>query len=58
MQISDEQLKTFQDLYKKNFGDEISKENALDQGNKVVRLVETVLKQIAKNQLRNNLQNN
>jgi hypothetical protein len=58
MQISDEQLKTFQDLYKKNFGDEISKENALDQGNKVIRLVETVLKQIAKNQLRNNLQNN
>jgi hypothetical protein len=58
MQISDEQLKTFQDLYKKNFGDEISKENALDQGNKVVRLVETVLEQIAKNQLRNNLQNN
>jgi hypothetical protein len=58
MQISDEQLKTFQALYKKNFGDEISKENALDQGNKVVRLVETVLKQIAKNQLRDNLQNN
>jgi hypothetical protein len=48
MQISDKQIKKFQILYKKKFGEDISKQDALDQGIKLVRLVEVVLKEKAK----------
>ena len=48
MQINDEDIKKFQILYKKHFGEDISKEKALDQGIKLVSLVEIVLRQKAK----------
>lgn len=48
MQINDEQINKFQVLYKKHFGEDITKEDVLNQGRKIVRLVEVVLKQKAK----------
>lgn len=48
MKFTDEQIITFQKIYKKHFGENISKENALGQGGRVVRLVEIVLKEKAK----------
>lgn len=40
--LSDEQITTFQTLYKNRFGKEISRQEALEQGVKLIRLVELV----------------
>lgn len=44
MQISDEQITKFQVLYKKHFGVDINKKDALARGIKIVRLIEILLK--------------
>ena len=42
--LSDEQIKKFQELYKKNFGKDISQEEAYEQGIKLIRLVKLIYK--------------
>ena len=42
--VSEEQIKTFQTLYKNRFGKEISREEAYEQGVKLIRLVELIYK--------------
>ncbi len=42
--ISNEQIKEFQALYKKHFGEEISTEEAYQSGFKLIRLVELIYK--------------
>ncbi len=46
--LSDEQVKKFQSLYKKHYGKEISKEEAYNQGIKLVRLLKITYKPITK----------
>lgn len=45
--LSDEQISKFQILYKTRFGKEISREEALEKGIKLVRLIELICKPIA-----------
>lgn len=40
--LSEEQIKQFQALYQKNFRKEISREEAFEQGTKLLRLVELI----------------
>ncbi|MFA5158544.1 MAG: hypothetical protein WC451_05180 [Patescibacteria group bacterium] len=42
--LSDEQIKKFQALYKNRFGKEISREEAYEQGVKLLRLIEIIYK--------------
>ena len=42
--LSDEQITKFQTLYKNRFGKKISREEAYEQGAKLIRLVELVYK--------------
>jgi hypothetical protein len=42
--LSDERIKKFQTLYKNRFGKEISREEAYEQGVKLMRLVELIYK--------------
>lgn len=42
--ISEEQIKTFQMLYKNRFGKDISQEEAYEQGVKLIRLIELIYK--------------
>lgn len=42
--LSDEQIKKFQTLYKNRLGKEISREEAYEQGVKLIRLVELIYK--------------
>ncbi len=44
--LSDEQIKTYQTLYKNYFGKEISREEAYEQGAKLIRLVELIYKPV------------
>jgi len=44
MVLSDKDIAKFQELYKKIFGINISREEALDQGGKLLRLVSIVYK--------------
>lgn len=46
--LTDEQITKFQTLYKNRFGKEISKEEALEKGVRLVRLIELVSKEIFK----------
>ena len=48
MQISDEHLTEFQQLYQKNFGIAISKEEALEKGLRLIDLMEILLKESTK----------
>jgi hypothetical protein len=50
--LTDEQIRKYQDIYKKRFGKEISKEEALEQGIKLVRLMEIIYKPITKKELK------
>ena len=49
--LTDEQVKKFQDIYRKRFGKEISKADALEKGIKLVRLMEIVYKPITEKEL-------
>ena len=42
--LSNEQVATFQNLYRQHFGREISREEAYEQGVKLIRLVELIYK--------------
>ena len=57
MKFTDEQIISFQDLYKKHFGENISKEDSLNKGAKVVHFVEAILKEKAKLLSENNYKN-
>lgn len=48
MVLTDEQVTSFQSLYKKNFGEEISKEQAYTEAVKLIQLVQAVYKPIKK----------
>ena len=50
--LTDEQVKKFQDIYRKRFGKEISKEDALEKGIKQVRLMEIIYRPITENDLK------
>jgi len=50
--LSDSQIKKFQALYKTRFGKEISREEAYEQGAKLIRLVELVYKPMSKTEYR------
>jgi hypothetical protein len=49
--LSAEQVESFQELYRNRFGKDISKEEAYEQGVKLVKLMELVLKAMAVNQV-------
>ncbi len=44
--LSDEQITKFRILYRKRFGKNISRELAIEQGTKLIRLVELIYKPI------------
>lgn len=46
--LSDEQITKFQTLYKNRFGKKISREEAYEQGVKLIRLVELIYKPMTK----------
>jgi len=50
MHLADEDIAEFQMLYKKHFGIEISKAEALEKGIRLVRLFEIVSRAVAKEQ--------
>ena len=47
MRLSDQHIAKFQKLYHEHFGKEISKEEAREQGIKLVRLVELVYRPLS-----------
>lgn len=47
MRLTDEHIAEFQMLYRKNFGKDISKEEALEKGLRLVRLMELVSRAVA-----------
>jgi len=46
--LTDEQITKYQSLYKNRFGKEISREEAYEQGVKLIRLVELIYKPMTK----------
>ena len=51
MQLSNEHITQFQTIYKKNFGKDISKEEALEKALKLVRLMEIIFQPYSKQQI-------
>ena len=49
--LKDEQIKKFKEIYKNRFGQEISREDVLERGSKLVRLMEIVYQPITKQEL-------
>jgi hypothetical protein len=47
MRLTDEHIAEFQMLYRKNFGKDISKEEALEKGLRLIRLMELVSRAVA-----------
>lgn len=54
MIIADEHIAEFQMLYKKHYGKDIGKDEALEKGLRLVRLMEVVLKQSVKDAAQKN----
>ena len=50
MDISDKHILEFQELWKKHFGTEITKEQALEKGLRLIRLIEVVSRVVANEQ--------
>jgi urease accessory protein UreF len=48
--LSDEQITKYQTLYKNRFGKEISREEAYEQGAKLIRLIELIYKPMTENE--------
>jgi len=48
MQLTDVDIKKFQDIYREYFGKEISKEKAYEQGISLVRLMQLIYKPVKK----------
>ena len=53
MQISNNNLEEFREIYKKNFGKEISKAEALDSATKLLTLMKIIYRPIKKSDLNN-----
>jgi len=51
MQLSELKIKQFQELYKDRFNVELSKQEALEKSEKLIRLLELIYKPITKKQL-------
>lgn len=51
MQLSELKIKQFQELYKNRFNVELSKQEALEKSEKLIRLLELIYKPITKQQL-------
>lgn len=49
--LKDEQIKKFKEIYKNRFGQEISREDVLERGSKLVRLMEIIYQPITKKEL-------
>jgi hypothetical protein len=49
--LTDEQVSKFQDIYRKRFGKEISRADALEKGIKLVRMMEIIYKPITEREL-------
>ncbi|MEI7890818.1 MAG: hypothetical protein WCI36_02515 [bacterium] len=49
--LSDEQVSEFQAIYRKNFGKEISRKDALEKGARLVRLVKIIYQPITEKEL-------
>lgn len=47
MRLTDEHIAEFQMLYRKNFGKDISKDEALEKGLRLIRLMELVSRAVA-----------
>lgn len=52
MQLPESKIRQFQDLYKKRFGIELSKEQALEKGLILIRQMQIIYQPITKEQLR------
>ena len=52
--LSEEDVKKFQEIYKKEFSKEINKKEALEQGTKLVNLMKILLKQNTNGKVRTN----
>lgn len=52
MALTNEQVSQFQELWKKNFGIEITKELAYEKGVKLMRLMSIIYKPMTDNELR------
>lgn len=50
MVLSDKQIVSFQNLYKSQFGKDISREEACEKGIKLIRLVQLIYKPMTKNE--------
>lgn len=48
--ISEEQITKYQEIYKNHFGKEISREEAYEQGIKLIRLIEIIYKPMTKDE--------
>jgi hypothetical protein len=48
MYLTDDEITEFQRIYRKNFGKEISREDARERGTKLVRLFEIIYKPMTK----------
>lgn len=46
--LSDDQIKKFQEIYRETFGKEISREDALSGGIRLLRLIELIYQPITK----------
>ena len=57
MQLADEHLAEFQTLYRKHFGKDISKDEALEKGLRLVRLIEVVSRALARDAMQGSLRN-
>lgn len=51
MALSDDDIRKFQEVYKEQFGKEISKEDAYEQGIKLLRLMAVVYQPMTKEEL-------
>lgn len=58
MQLADEHIMEFQMLYRKHFGKDISKNEALGKGLRLVRLIEVVSRALAKEQAEKHYKSN
>jgi hypothetical protein len=57
MRLADEHIAEFQMLYRKHFGKDISKDEALEKGLRLVRLIEVVARGIARDAMLGSLRN-
>ena len=57
MRLADEHITEFQMLYRKHFGKDISKDEALEKGLRLIRLIEIVSRTVARNAIQGSLRN-